>query len=132
MRKFVSDDGSSILFQSSVSGEMYATEAEAIADENAAQYELKVDAFVSSREWKRGQDTRATALITEFLAWCDTAAGQSLLAPIRSLFLRLPKFPRHQRPLRCQKPPETALSLSETGFQERLVLSRSFPSNQLP
>ena len=82
MRKFVSDDGSSVLFQSSVSGEMYATEAEAIADENAAQYELKVDAFVSSKEWKRGQDTRATALITEFLAWCDTAAGQSLLAQV--------------------------------------------------
>lgn len=58
-------------------GTIHATEAEAIAVDNAEAYAARVDAFIASKEWNRGQDTRAKSLITEYLAWESTAEGQA-------------------------------------------------------
>jgi hypothetical protein len=83
--RFVSEDGTSVLWQASTNGLLFGTEAEAVAVENEKAYEAKVDAFIVSKgNWNRGQDTRAKALVTVFLAWCDTDAGQDVLAQIEA------------------------------------------------
>lgn len=76
--RFVSEDGNSVIWQAT-NGKMFGTEAEAIAEENSKQYETKVGAFISSKTWNRGQDTRAKAMIIEFLAWADTEAGAAAI-----------------------------------------------------
>lgn len=83
--RFVSEDGTGVLWQATTDGSLYGTEAEAVAVENKKAYESKVDAFIVSKgNWNRGQDTRAKALVTEFLAWCDTDAGRGVLAEIEA------------------------------------------------
>lgn len=79
-KKVLLEDGSIMGYLAQNSGTIHQTEAEALADENRASYAAKVSAFVASRSWKRGQDTRAESLITEFLAWCDTDQGKEALA----------------------------------------------------
>jgi len=76
--RFVSEDGNSVIWQAT-NGKMFGTEAEAIAEENSKQYETSVNAFIKSKIWNRGQDTRAKAMIIEYLAWADTAAGQAAI-----------------------------------------------------
>ena len=68
-------------------GNMHPTEAEALAEENASTYEARVELFIRSKSWNRGQDTRARALITEFLANEDTlpALDQSIASMAATL-----------------------------------------------
>lgn len=70
-RKVLFDDGNVAGFLTP-KGIMHATEAEALAEENEKVYEARVQLFIDSKIWNRGQDTRARALITEFLAFEDT------------------------------------------------------------
>jgi hypothetical protein len=62
-------------------GTIHATQAEAIAVDNAEYFAAKVDAFIASKEWNRGQDTRAKGLITEYLAWESTQPAEAPAAP---------------------------------------------------
>ena len=79
-QKVMLEDGSLMGYLAANTGTIHQTEAEAVADENEAKYAARVEAFVTSKTWKRGQDTRAFSLIKEYLAWCDTKTGQDLLA----------------------------------------------------
>ena len=79
-QKVILEDGSLMGYLAANSGTIHATEAEAVADENEDAYATRVKAFVDSKTWKRGQDTRAFSLITEYLAWCDTKSGQEAIA----------------------------------------------------
>ena len=79
-QKVLLEDGSVMGYLATNSGTIHPTEAEALADENDARYQLTVGAFIASRSWNRGQDTRASSLIKEYLAWCDTRDGQEAIA----------------------------------------------------
>jgi hypothetical protein len=81
--RFVAENGSSVIWQAD-NGKMFGTEAEAIAEENSKAYEKKVNAFIASKTWNRGQDTRAKALVVEFLAWADTEDGMAAIEAAES------------------------------------------------
>ena len=69
--KVLYEDGS-IAGYITPAGNMHPTEAEALAEENASTYEARVELFIRSKEWNRGQDTRARTLLAEHLAFEDT------------------------------------------------------------
>jgi hypothetical protein len=79
--KFVSEDGQSV-FWLAETGKVCATEPEAVAEENAEEYSARVQLFIDSRDWNRGQSARAKALITEFLAFEDTFTEDELTVAI--------------------------------------------------
>ena len=51
---------------------LYDTEADAIASENAGKYEARIELFVRSHEWARGQEKRARDLVSRFLGFEDS------------------------------------------------------------
>lgn len=56
-----------------VGGKLFATKHEAVAYKNASVYSERVDKFIASKTWSRGQDTSARKRVIEFLAFEDAA-----------------------------------------------------------
>jgi len=54
-------------------GKFFLTEKEAMAHVAKAKFLERTKPFIASREWARGQDTRAANLIAEFLAFEEVA-----------------------------------------------------------
>lgn len=56
-------------------GTIFSSKEEAIAHENRAAFSARIDGFIQSREWPRGQNTQARRLITDFLAYEASESG---------------------------------------------------------
>ena len=82
-KKFTADDGSA--FWLSTTGNVHSSEAEALADENAETYAPRVQLFINSREWGKGQAAQTRRHVTEFLAFESTFSAKELAAAIEAM-----------------------------------------------
>ena len=67
-RKLLFEDGTPMGW-ATADGKVFGLESEAVAHEYREQFSARVELFIRAHEWNRGQETRARAIVLDFLAF---------------------------------------------------------------